>query len=78
MRMSYRPGTRVRVGAGGGIDGGKTGTIIRPREVKTRGDGVPLLPGYYKPVDWAREVAIRLDDGQIITAFKSGVFREVE
>lgn len=73
-KTCYRAGTRVRVAAGSGLDSGKTGRIVRPSEVKTDGRGIPTnVQGAYKPVDWKREVAIRLDDGTLITMFKVSV-----
>ena len=43
--------------------------------MKVDGHGVPrnVASGNYKPVDWKREVAIRLDDGKLITMFKNRI-----
>lgn len=66
----FRPGDRVQVAGGSGLDSDKVGTVIDRSEVKTGGRGIPALPGHYKPVDWSREVAVKLDDGSVITMFK--------
>lgn len=76
-RLDPRIGERVRVSEGSGIDSGKTGVIVSPGEVKTRGDLVPTnIEGAYKPVDWKREVAVRLDNGELITMFKNRLIPE--
>ncbi len=70
--MKHKIGARIEVVQFSGLDSGKTGVIVSPSEVKTRGDGVPTnIPGAYKPVDWKREVAVRLDNGELITMFKN-------
>jgi hypothetical protein len=62
-------GSRVRITAGG-VDDRKTGRVVSPREVRTNGRGVPTnVRGAYKPVDWNEEVAVRLDDGELITMY---------
>lgn len=68
----FTPGTKVKV-VNGGVNSGKTGVVISPREVPTDGKGVPKLTGHYKPVDWKKEVAIKLDSGEVITMFKNRV-----
>jgi hypothetical protein len=61
-------GDRVSVSGGSGLDSGKSGTIVRHTEVKTDGRGVPInVAGAYKPVNWRKECAVRLDDGSLIT-----------
>jgi hypothetical protein len=63
-------GQRVKIADGSGVDSNKTGVIVSKGEVKTDGRGVPVnVQGAYKPVDWNREAAIRLDDGELITMF---------
>jgi hypothetical protein len=68
---NFIPGTRVRVGINSGIDSEKTGVVVDRREVQTDGRGVATnIEGHYKPVDWSREVAVKLDNGPLITMFK--------
>ncbi len=69
------PGMRVKIAGGSGIDSDEEGVIVPRTEVKTDGAGVPSnsVQGHYKPVDWSREVAIRLDNGGLITMFKNRV-----
>lgn len=74
MEAALKSGTKVKIGGGSGVDSDKTGVIVDKSEVKTDGKGVPSnIPGAYKPVDWSKEVAIRLDDGTLITMFKNRV-----
>jgi len=71
-RGSLKVGDRVRVSEGSGVDSNREGTVVHPSEVKTRGDGVPTnVEGAYKPVDWSRETAVRLDNGSLITMFNN-------
>jgi len=69
--------SKVQIMNGSGVDSGKKGTLMTKQEfnkqVKTDGRGVPKLTGHYKPVDWNKEVAIKLDNGEIITMFKNRV-----
>jgi hypothetical protein len=45
--------------------------IVDRSAVKTDGRGIPTnVQGAYKPVDWSREEAIRLDSGEIVTMYK--------
>lgn len=70
----FSVGNKVKISDGSGVDSNKTGVIVSPREIKTDGSGVPVnVQGAYKPVDWNREVAVRLDDGNLITMFKNRV-----
>lgn len=70
--LNLKPGSRVKVTQGSGLDSNKEGIVIPPNMVKTNDRGVPInVNGAYKPVDWKREVAIKLDDGEIITMFKN-------
>ncbi len=65
-------GARVVIHHGSGVDSGKTGVIVHPREVKTDGRGIPTnIPGSYSPMNWAEEVAIRLDNGELTRMFKN-------
>lgn len=69
---TFREGDRVEVVGLSGIDSGKQGVVVSRREVKTNGRGVPTnIAGAYQPVDWNKEVAVRLDDGSLITMFKN-------
>lgn len=73
-RDQFPPGTRVQVSGGSGIDSDKVGTVIDRSSVKTRSTGggiIPDIQGHYKPADWSREVAVKLDDGGVITMFKN-------
>ena len=73
--IKLQPGVRVKVVDGSGIDSNKTGIIVSPREVRTNGSGVPInVQGAYKPVDWKREFAVKLDDGELITMFKNRLY----
>jgi len=65
-------GDKVRV-VGGGVYSNQSGTVVNSWAVKTDGKGVPINvdSGDYKPVDWKKEVAIRLDNGKLITMFKN-------
>jgi len=68
-------GQRVRVSAGSGVDSNKLGTVVDKSEVETDGRGVPTnVSGAYKPVDWKRELAVRLDSGELILMFKDRLF----
>jgi hypothetical protein len=74
-----KPGDHVRVAEGSGLDSGRIGVVVDQREfqteVGTNERMVPNIPGHYKPVDWAREVAIRYDDdGSLQTVFKNRLF----
>jgi len=67
-------GDTVKVNQGSGLDSGKTGKVIPPKMIKTDGRGIPLdISGAYKPIDWKKEVAIQLDNGEIITMFKNRI-----
>ena len=68
-------GTRVKVVEGSGLDSGKIGTVMDVRDVRIRGDGVPLLEGAYSPVDWKKEVPIKMDDGTKISMFKNRLIK---
>jgi hypothetical protein len=68
----FRVGTKVKVSDGSGLDSNKTGIVVSPREVKIDGSGIPVnVSGAYKPVDWKREIAVKFDDGSLITMFKN-------
>lgn len=73
----FKPGDKVRVSPGSGTLSGKTGAVVQPREVKTDGRGIPTnIKGAYSPVDWKKEVAVRLDNGELITMFKNRLIKE--
>jgi hypothetical protein len=73
-RRRYDPGQRIRVRPGSGASSGMTGTIVprnyvvEPKRGQQR--GFPFLPGYYHPIDWTREAAIRFDSGVVGTMWK--------
>lgn len=64
-------GTRVIISEGSGIDSNKQGIIVSRDIVKYNSRGIPLLEGYYKPIDWSRESAVMLDTGRLITMFNN-------
>ncbi|MFA5300661.1 MAG: DUF3008 family protein, partial [Lutibacter sp.] len=69
---NFAVGQKIKIADLSGVDSNKTGTIVSPKEVKTNGQGVPTnIQGAYKPVDWNKEAAVRLDDGELITMFKN-------
>lgn len=70
----FSPGTKVQVTGGSGLNSDKKGTIVDKSKIKTDDKGIPTnCEGHYKPVDWDREVAIKLDNGKFITMFKNRV-----
>jgi hypothetical protein len=75
-RTRHPIGRRARIAEGSGIDSGQIVTIIDPREVPMRkdGSGIPDILGYYSPMDWRKEHAIRFDDGRIRTMFRDRLF----
>jgi len=79
MAASFKPGDEVEIAINSGVDSGKRGTVVSQQEVKVDGRGVPSnVEGAYKEVDWKKEVAIRLDDGELITMFKNRVKKASE
>ncbi len=62
MARRFNVGDRIEVTEGAGLKSCTTGTVVSRNLIPVRSDGVPNLPGYYKPVDWNREVAIQYDD----------------
>ena len=73
--MALNIGNRVKIAGGSGIDSDKQGVIIDPKQVPIKGNGVPNIPGHYKPVDWSKQFAIKYDDGSINTMFKNRVIK---
>ncbi len=72
--QKFSVGQKVKISDLSGVDSNKTGTIIQPSEIKVDVHGIPTnVSGAYKPVDWKKEVAIKLDDGNIITMFKNRI-----
>ena len=68
---SFKAGDRVVVSPNAGLNSLKEGVIADRSEITTDGRGTPTnVEGAYKPVDWSKEVAIRLEDGQYITMYK--------
>jgi hypothetical protein len=70
-KRSVVPGKRVRVSEGSGLASGAIGTIIPAHQIPVNVRGIPALPGYYQPVDWKVEIAIRYDNGALGTMFKN-------
>jgi hypothetical protein len=72
-----KTGDHVRISVMTGTLSNKTGVIVDKREVKTDGKGVPTnVAGAYEPVDWKKEVAIRLDGNkELVLMFKDRVFK---
>lgn len=75
--------TRIKIGSrvgwvGGGWRGDwsisklpkNTGQVISRRTIPTYGNGIPIIPGHYKPMD-SKDLAIIYDDGSIDTATKN-------
>jgi len=67
------PGTKVKISQGSGTLSGQTATVVDRKEIKTNGRGVPEIDGHYSPVDWNKEVALRLSNGKLETMFKNRV-----
>jgi hypothetical protein len=67
-RKDARPGLRVMVSQGAGLDSGKTGIILASRP-PTNHRYIPIYPGYYQPFDPAREAHIQYDTGERGTMF---------
>jgi hypothetical protein len=69
----FNVGDKVQITPGSGIDSDKKGVIVDKKEVKTDGKDVPsnLANNPYKPVDWSKEEAVKLEDGSLITMFKN-------
>ncbi len=59
--MPFKVGDRVEVTYGAGLRECATGTVVSRSLIPIRANGVPNLPGYYKPVDWNREVTIHAE-----------------
>jgi hypothetical protein len=79
MAASFKPGDKVEIAINSGVDSGKRGKVVSQQEVKVNGRGIPSnVEGAYKEVDWKKEVAIRLDDGELITMFKNRVKKASE
>jgi len=73
--IKLQPGVRVKVVPGSGLDSDKVGIIVSPKEVRTNGSGIPInIQGAYKPIDWNKEFAVKLDDGELITMFKNRLY----
>ena len=72
--LRLRVGDLVQVAPGCGLESNKVGRIIPPGKVPMKSTGGGMIPnigqGHYRPVDWKKEVAIRLTEDGIITMFK--------
>lgn len=65
------PGAKAVISEGSGIDSGKQVEVVNRNLIKTDGRGIPTnVSGAYQPVDWKKEVAIRLPNGELGTMFK--------
>lgn len=74
FKPEFKVGNRVEIAINSGCLSGKKGIVVDQKTVKTDGRGVPTnIPGAYKPVDWADEIAIKLDDGELTTMYKNRV-----
>lgn len=70
----FKTGDKVVITEGSGVDSGKSGIVVDRSEVKTSGNLVPTnVKGAYKPVDWSREIAIKLENGDLITMTRNRV-----
>jgi len=56
-------GDRVTIKRNSGPDSDKSGTVVAKKDLKTQNG--------YRPIDWTKEVAVQLDEGDIITMFKN-------
>lgn len=70
---ALRPGMRVIVVGGSGLDSGREGVILSPAEGSALVNKLYKEIGYYKPFDPSREVAIRDDTGAVFGMFKNRV-----
>lgn len=71
-QKKFRTGDRVQISFGSGLDSNKIGTVVNRNTVRTDNNMVPKnISGAYKPVNWNFEVAVQLDDGELITMFKN-------
>jgi hypothetical protein len=69
-RNRILPGMKVRVCAGSGCLSDQIVTVAFPSEIKLDGRGVPALnKGHYNPIDFRKEVGIRMSDGTLDTMF---------
>ena len=74
--MQLRVGDKVQVTICSGLCSEKIGRIVPRNSVKTNGRGIATnIHGHYKPVNWSKEVAVLLDDGELITMFKSRLIK---
>jgi hypothetical protein len=71
--MDLAKGTKVKISNLSGALSNKTGVIVDTKEIALDGKGVPKLSGHYKPIDWTKEYAIKLDNGEYVTMFKNRV-----
>jgi hypothetical protein len=72
--MDLTKGTKIKISDLSGALSNKTGVIVDTKEIELDGKGVPKLSGHYKPIDWAKEYAIKLDNtGEYVTMFKDRV-----
>lgn len=70
----FSPGTKVQVAGGSGLNSDKKGVIVDKSKIKTDDKNIPTnCEGHYKPVNWDKEVAIKLDNGKFITMYKNRV-----
>ena len=65
----FHPGDRVTVKGGSGIDSDKTGVVVDHWGLSYKD-----FEGHYKPIDWDEEVAIKLDNGELITMYTNRIF----
>jgi len=73
----FNIGDRVVISGGSGLFSDEMGIIVPSREIKTDYRGVPInvINKHYKPVDWSKEVVVKLDNGDLITMFKNRVMK---
>ena len=78
FEVKLEPGVRVLISGGSGVSSDATGVIVDPSKVKMKQTGGGLIPkdvsGAYKPADWKKEVAIKLDNsGELVLMYKERV-----
>lgn len=77
-KQRFKPGDRVRVCDGSGLESGTVATVIDRRKLpmkQTGGGLIPDIPGYYSPMR-RDEIALRTDRGRFLTMFENRLIKE--
>ena len=64
---------RVMIAEGSGLNSGRAGDLVPLSTVPIDSQGIPKLPGHYRPLNCKKEFAVLLDNGRLITMFKNRV-----